>query len=75
MPTTRQFAEMFSREHIARRLKAASSVPPEIRDLMLRALERDFPPKYRKLLAAYFASFIKPEEGSNVLSGDEEPSE
>jgi len=43
-------------------LKTESSLPPELRDVMGRSLERDLPPKFRELLTAYYASFIKPPE-------------
>ena len=58
--TPEEFSKLTSRETLAERLKDESSLPPELRKLMLRSLENDFPEKYRELLRAYYASFIKP---------------
>jgi hypothetical protein len=43
-------------------LKADTKLPPEVRDIMVRSLNRDFPPRYRDLLAAYYASFVSEEK-------------
>ena len=58
--TPEEFEKLTSRETLTERLKNESSLPPEMRKLMLRSLEKDFPEKYRELLRAYYASFIKP---------------
>jgi hypothetical protein len=53
------FERLTSREHLAELLRNEASLPPEIRELMVRSLQHEFPEKYRELLAAYYASFIK----------------
>ncbi len=58
--TPKEFAKLTSRESLADRLKDETSLPPELRELMLRSLEKKFPEKYRELLRAYYASFVKP---------------
>ncbi len=58
--TPEEFAKLTSRESLAERLKDESSLPPELRAMMLRSLEKKFPEKYRELLRAYYASFVKP---------------
>lgn len=60
--TLEQFQQLTSRENLARLLKDEASLPPEVRERMLRALEKDFPPKYRELLQAYYGSFITPKK-------------
>jgi len=57
--TTEEFAKFTSRETLAERLKDDSSLPPELRAMMLRSLDKKFPEKYRQLLRAYYASFVK----------------
>lgn len=71
--TPEEFERLTSREYLAERLKAESTLPPEIREKMVRALERDFPEKYRSLLGAYYASFVK--SPSNGAPDGEEPME
>ncbi|MCE9529885.1 MAG: hypothetical protein K8T89_01895 [Planctomycetes bacterium] len=49
-----------SRENLAKMLKEESSLPPEVRAQIVRALEKEFPAKYRELLQAYYGSLITP---------------
>ncbi|MCX7590896.1 MAG: hypothetical protein N2255_04640, partial [Kiritimatiellae bacterium] len=60
--TAEEFAKRLSPEVLSRRLKESAELPAEIRDIMLRALEKGLPPKYEKLVAAYYSSFVKAEE-------------
>lgn len=60
--TLEQFNQLTGRENLARLLKDEASLPPEVRARMLRALEKDFPPKYRQLLEAYYGSFLTPKK-------------
>jgi len=60
--TLEEWEKMHSREALQEKLKATSKLPPEVRDIMLRALSRDLPPKYRDLLRAYYGSFTDQEE-------------
>lgn len=60
--TLEEWQKMRSPEVLREKLKADTRLPAEVREIMLRALSRDFPPKYRELLAAYYASFVG-EEG------------
>lgn len=49
-----------SRETLMQLLKDEASLPPEVRERMVRALEKEFPGKYRELLQAYYGSFVTP---------------
>ena len=60
--TLEQWQKMRSPEVLREKLKADKSLPPAVREIMLRALSKGFPPKYKELLAAYYASFIGEEE-------------
>ncbi|MFT5525249.1 MAG: hypothetical protein ACI9HK_003216, partial [Pirellulaceae bacterium] len=60
--TPEEFAKLTSRESLAESLKDESSLPPELRKMMLLSLEKKFPDKYRQLLKAYYASFVKRSE-------------
>jgi hypothetical protein len=60
--TLEQFNQLTGRENLARLLKDEASLPPEVRARMIRALEKDFPPKYRQLLEAYYGSFLTPKK-------------
>mgnify|MGYP005833768227 CR=1 FL=1 len=60
-----EWQRMRSPEVLRERLGADTRLLPEVREIMLRALTRDFPPKYRELLAAYYASFVG-EEGKRA---------
>ncbi|MGQ9662651.1 MAG: hypothetical protein ACUVWX_10005, partial [Kiritimatiellia bacterium] len=60
--TAEEFARRLSPEVLSQLLKTNSELPPEIRDIMLRGLEKGLPPKYEKLVAAYYSSFVKAEE-------------
>jgi len=51
-----------SRESLLLMLKDESSLTPEVRERMIRALEKEFPPKYRELLQAYYGSFVTPKK-------------
>ncbi len=64
-----QVPQFTSREQLAELLKQQSSLPPEVRDRMVRALAREFPEKYRELLKAYFASFVD----TQATSAPQEP--
>ena len=55
--TAEKYAKANSREALIERLKDVESLPPAIRDTMIRALSKEFPEKYKQLLTAYFASF------------------
>jgi hypothetical protein len=68
--TPEEFARLTSRETLAERLKDETSLPPELRDLMLRSLEQDFPEKYRQLLSAYYASFL---QSKKEITKEEQP--
>lgn len=67
--TPEEFAKLTSRETLAERLKDETSLPPELRQMMLRSLEKEFPEKYRDLLRAYYASFIR--RSKDDAPGDE----
>lgn len=60
--TLEQFQQLTSRENLARLLKDEGSLPPEVRERMIRALEKEFPARYRELLQAYYGSFITPKK-------------
>ncbi len=60
-----EFAKLTSQEHLAEMLKDEESLPPELRELMVRSLAGEFPPKYRQLLTAYYASFIRGKVADN----------
>jgi hypothetical protein len=61
--TLEEWQRMRSPQALREKLKADKRLPEKVREIMLRALSKDFPPKYRELLAAYYASFISEEEG------------
>jgi hypothetical protein len=71
--TPEEFERLTSREYLAERLKQETSLPPEVRDRMIRALERDFPEKYRQLLGAYYASFVKPKQNGDASGAAASP--
>jgi hypothetical protein len=54
-----EFEKRQSNEYLLKNLKNDTSLPPEIRDIMLRALGKEFPPKYKGLISAYYASFLQ----------------
>ncbi|MHC4915701.1 MAG: hypothetical protein ACYTGB_09430 [Planctomycetota bacterium] len=56
--TLEEWEKMRSPESLRERIKNAKGLPPEVRDIMLRALSGEFPEKYRDLLVDYYASFI-----------------
>lgn len=60
--TVDMMAKLMSREHLAELIGANSSLAPEIRDRLRRALEKDFPEKYKNLLSAYYGQFAEQEE-------------
>ena len=60
--TAEEFEAMQTAAAIRKRLAEDKSLPPEIREVMLRSLNREFPPKYKTLLSAYFASFVPTEK-------------
>ncbi|QDU96140.1 hypothetical protein [Lignipirellula cremea] len=68
-----EFARLNSQEYLAERLQNESSLPPELRELMARSLEREFPPKYSRLLAAYYASFLKEKVADNHVDPSDPP--
>lgn len=61
-----EFQKLISREHLAARLRDEAGLPPEVRRRMVRALQREFPEKYRQLLQAYYGSFISPAGGDTA---------
>jgi hypothetical protein len=69
--TLEEFERLTSPEHLAALLKNESSLPPELRELMARSLERELPPKFRDLLRAYYASFIRPQEQKTSMPNEE----
>jgi hypothetical protein len=60
--TAEEFEQMRDAKTIRERLADDKSLPPEIRETMLRSLNREFPPEYKDLLSAYFASFVPTEK-------------
>jgi len=67
---------MHSPEFLREKLKEDKRMPPEVRDIMLRALSKEFPAKYKEMLAAYYASFVgeeaKKETGEKKEDGKKE---
>jgi len=43
-------------------LKKDTQLPKEIRDIMIKSLEKGFPEKYKELLSAYYASILQKKE-------------
>jgi len=66
--TLEQWEKMRTPEFLRERLKGNRKLPPEVRDIMLKALSKKFPEKYKDLLADYYASFIG--EGGKGGKGD-----
>jgi hypothetical protein len=60
--TLEEWRRLQSPEALRERLKADTRLPAEVRQIMLRALGREFPAKYRELLGAYYASFVSEEK-------------
>ena len=60
--TLEEWQRLRSPEALRERLKADTRLPAEIREIMLRALSKEFPAKYRELLGAYYASFVGEEK-------------
>lgn len=58
--TPEEFQKLTSREYLADRLRDEPRLPPEVRERMVRALQQEFPEKYRRLLQAYYGSFLSP---------------
>jgi len=60
--TEEEFEKLRSPEALIQMLKEESGLPPEVRDRMIESLgkSKDFPARYRPLLTAYFASFVRP---------------
>jgi len=56
--TLEEWQKMRSPAALLERLKADTRLPEKVREVMLRALGKGFPPKYKELLAAYYASFL-----------------
>jgi hypothetical protein len=69
--TLEDYERLTSPEHLAALLKTESSLPPELRELMARSLERELPPRFRQLLTAYYASFINPQEKQPATQNQE----
>jgi hypothetical protein len=59
--TMQEWERLHSPEFLREKLKEDKRIPPEVRDIMLRALSKEFPPKYKEMLAAYYASFLSEE--------------
>ncbi len=56
--TQDQFEKERSAEHMMEILKADTTMPDEVKNIMLRALEKGFPDKYKDLLSAYYAAIL-----------------
>ena len=54
-----EFEKKRSAEHLIALLKKDDQLPKEVRDIMLKALEKGFPEKYKALLSAYYASILQ----------------
>ncbi len=72
--TQEEFERLTSRQHIAEMLTKDDRLSPQVRERMIRALSRDFPAKYRDLLAAYYGSFVpaEAESGTSTTQPDED---
>jgi len=60
--TLEEWQKLRSPEALRERLKDDRRLPPEVREIMLKSLGREFPAKYRELLSAYYGSFIGEEK-------------
>lgn len=60
--TLEDFKKQRSAEYLTKLLKEDTQLPEEIRNIMLKALKKGFPDKYRDLLAAYYASILQRKE-------------
>ena len=56
--TAEELERLYSPESLRAKLGADESLPKEVREIMMRALSKDFPPRYRELLKAYYGSFV-----------------
>ena len=56
--TQEEFEQERSAEHMMKILKADTTMPDEVKNIMLRALEKGFPDKYKDLLSAYYAAIL-----------------
>lgn len=45
-------------KYLLEKLQADTALPPDVREIMLRALNKEFPPEYKELISAYYASFL-----------------
>jgi len=61
--TPEMIATLMSRDHIAELIGRNSRLTPEVRDRLKRALQKDFPAKYKDLLSAYYSQFTGQEKG------------
>jgi hypothetical protein len=46
-------------KYLLEQLKSDTSLPADVREIMLRALSKEFPQEYKELISAYYASFLK----------------
>ncbi len=60
--TLEEWQKLRTPEALRAQLQTDKKLPAEVREIMLRSLSKDFPPKYRDLLAAYYASFVAEEK-------------
>jgi hypothetical protein len=68
--TLEDWRRMRTPEYLRQKLEADTRLPAEVRRIMLRALSKEFPEKYKELLAEYYGSFIGERSGAGV-SGPE----
>jgi len=59
--TQKEFIELTGRKAIQEKLKKDTTLSPEVRDRMVRALDKEFPAEYDRLLRAYYESFTPKE--------------
>jgi len=59
--TEQEFVKLTGRKAIQEKLRKDTALPPEVRDRMVRALDKEFPREYDRLLRAYYESFTPKE--------------
>jgi len=68
--TVEEWERLRSPEVLREKVKTQPGLTPEMRAIVLRALASAFPPRYKTLLSAYYASFIK-EKTERDVTNDE----
>jgi hypothetical protein len=53
-----EFQRMREAPYLRERIASGSGIPDEVRAIMLRSLQKEFPAKHKDLIAAYYASFL-----------------